>query len=163
MGELNVNNLNSENEIDFIGKLSKLHAIKFPKDDLKIGETKNTKSKDKTGTLKTNFCQIKPTETYQKFQQFDFEKEIKLTLQKSEIEISSNDFKNLIEDFKERIQLINQDIDEKFLKDLKKMISDDYDNLFKDFFAINQIHLEKKNDAYQRKKFYLENYIFNKY
>lgn len=94
---------------------------------------------------------------------FDFEKSLKLTRGREIGSSSSTDLAMLVQDRKERIDHISQNIDEKFIDNVKRMVAEEDRTMFAEFFAKNDHFLSSKTNNFARKKHYLQRHVFNKY
>lgn len=152
-------------DMNFIEKIQNLHESKYKKNSFEKLEQLKNKNKNKIieEKVKNELLQQKNEEIAKTIVPFDFENENKSKLEKAKSIMLSNDLKSMIVDFKDRLKNITENIDEKFVINVKKMVSVNDENTFKNFFEENEKQATQNMQGFYRKQFYLKKYVFNKY
>jgi hypothetical protein len=104
-----------------------------------------------------------PQKKCQEVSPFDFKAAFKHVLDSRAANKASGDLKNMIRDRRDLLEAISQDIDDRFLDNVKQMVTTEDNKLFGRFFQDNQAYLDRRTDGFNLRKQYLSNYVFNKY
>lgn len=144
-------------------KMAQLLQLFRPKELLKEADRAELENKTPKIMISPFFGELSQENQKKVFRPFVFDIEQSIFLKYSNSEPVSEDLYSLIQNLKHKIKSVTEYVDNDFMKKVKNMIIPDGVKQLEMFLNSMECQSIISTDRFSQRRYYLENYVFNKY
>lgn len=144
-------------------KMKKLRDALRPNDSYRNWNLAELKANTPTVEVSPFFSRLAEQNVSRKFSPFIFDFERSMYLKRTTDVTASDDIYGLIDNLRQKVNVVTEFIDNDFVNKVRNFIIPDNERKLDAFIQQTDQHLKKGNNNFEKKKFFLENFVFTKY
>lgn len=144
-------------------KMKKLRDALRPNDSYRNWNLAELKANSPTVEVSPFFSRLAEQNVSRKFSPFIFDFERSMYLKRTTDVTASDDIYGLIDNLRQKVNVVTEFIDNDFVNKVRNFIIPDNERKLDAFIQQTDQHLKKGNNNFEKKKFFLENFVFTKY